>query len=256
MSRRRYAVVGAGSRSQMYVDAIAGEYADHAELVAICEPNPVRAALVGAARDRRGRSPRRRRGTPTASKSSSAPSASTASSSPPATTCTRRSSSARSMPAPTSSSRSRSRSMPRAPPPSKTRCERTGGDVLLTFNYRYSPRNSALRQVIQDGLIGEVTSIDFSVDARHQARRGLLPPVAPREEELRRPARPQGQPPLRPRQLVDPLDPPARLRLGWPALLRRRERRRPRPRRAVPSAAPATARRTTASSSTCARTRT
>ena len=95
----------------------------------------------------------------------------------------------------------------------------------------------------------------FPVDARHQARRGLLPPLAPREEELRRPARAQGQPPLRPRQLVDPLDPAARLRLGWPALLRRGERRRPRhlgerPERGTHDGAP------TASISTCARTRT
>ena len=43
--------------------------------------------------------------------------------------------------------------------------------MLLTFNYRYSPRNSALRQVIQDGLIGEVTSIDFQwmLDTKHGA---------------------------------------------------------------------------------------
>ena len=49
--------------------------------------------------------------------------------------------------------------------------ERTGRDVLLTFNYRYSPRNSGLRQVIQDGLIGEVTSIDFQwmLDTKHGA---------------------------------------------------------------------------------------
>ena len=49
--------------------------------------------------------------------------------------------------------------------------ERTGREVVLTFNYRYSPRNSALRQVIQDGLIGEVTSIDFSwmLDTKHGA---------------------------------------------------------------------------------------
>src|SRR3546814_6536613 len=39
--------------------------------------------------------------------------------------------------------------------------ERTGREVVLTFNYRYSPRNSALRQVIQDGLIGQVTSVDL-----------------------------------------------------------------------------------------------
>ena len=43
MSHRRYALVGAGHRAQMYVDAITGRYADEAVLVAICEPNPVRA---------------------------------------------------------------------------------------------------------------------------------------------------------------------------------------------------------------------
>ena len=45
MTLRRYAVVGAGHRSQMYVDAITGPYADRAVLVAICEPNPVRATF-------------------------------------------------------------------------------------------------------------------------------------------------------------------------------------------------------------------
>ena len=77
----------------------------------------------------------------------------------------------RSMPAPTSSSRSRSRSTAASAAAIEDAVERTGGEVLLTFNYRYSPRNSALRQVIQDGLIGEVTSIDFSwmLDTKHGA---------------------------------------------------------------------------------------
>src|SRR6188768_3796674 len=44
MTHRRYALVGAGARAQLYVDAITGPYADHATLVAICEPNPVRAS--------------------------------------------------------------------------------------------------------------------------------------------------------------------------------------------------------------------
>ena len=49
--------------------------------------------------------------------------------------------------------------------------DRTGREVVITFNYRYSPRNSALRQVIQDGTIGEVTSVDFSwmLDTNHGA---------------------------------------------------------------------------------------
>ena len=47
----------------------------------------------------------------------------------------------------------------------------TGRNVVVTFNYRYSPRNSALRQLIQSGVIGKVTSVDFSwvLDTVHGA---------------------------------------------------------------------------------------
>lgn len=49
--------------------------------------------------------------------------------------------------------------------------ERTGRDVVVTFNYRYSPRNSALKEIIQSGEIGTVTSVDFSwmLDTVHGA---------------------------------------------------------------------------------------
>ncbi|MGW8483151.1 Gfo/Idh/MocA family protein [Microbacterium sp. NPDC055903] len=49
--------------------------------------------------------------------------------------------------------------------------ERTGRDVTVTFNYRYSPRNSALREVIASGEIGEVTSVSFDwmLDTSHGA---------------------------------------------------------------------------------------
>ena len=47
----------------------------------------------------------------------------------------------------------------------------TGGEVITTFNYRYSPRNSTLRQVIADGDIGAVTSVHFewALDTVHGA---------------------------------------------------------------------------------------
>lgn len=49
--------------------------------------------------------------------------------------------------------------------------EETGRNVVVTFNYRYSPRNSALKEIIQSGVIGKVTSIDFSwvLDTVHGA---------------------------------------------------------------------------------------
>jgi predicted dehydrogenase len=41
-ARRRFAIVGVGSRHQMYQDAIEKDYAAHAELVGICDVNPGR----------------------------------------------------------------------------------------------------------------------------------------------------------------------------------------------------------------------
>ena len=48
---------------------------------------------------------------------------------------------------------------------------RSGGDVTITFNYRYSPRNEALKKVIADGDIGDVTSVHFEwvLDTAHGA---------------------------------------------------------------------------------------
>jgi predicted dehydrogenase len=48
-AKRRYIVVGTGHRAQMYLDAIAGDHRDDAELVGLVEPNPGRLA---AHRDR------------------------------------------------------------------------------------------------------------------------------------------------------------------------------------------------------------
>jgi len=47
----------------------------------------------------------------------------------------------------------------------------TGREVIVAFNYRYSPRNTALKKAIDDGLIGQVTSIDFNwmLDTVHGA---------------------------------------------------------------------------------------
>jgi hypothetical protein len=77
------------------------------------------------------------------------------------------------------------------------------GTLTVTFNYRYMPRNAALREVIASGAIGAITSVHFewALDTVHGAdyfRRwhrekassgGLLGA--------------QGQPPFRPGELVD-----------------------------------------------------
>lgn len=49
--------------------------------------------------------------------------------------------------------------------------ERTGRSVVMTFNYRYAPRNSALKQLVASGAIGRVTSVHFEwvLDTSHGA---------------------------------------------------------------------------------------
>ena len=39
--------------------------------------------------------------------------------------------------------------------------ERTGKQVLVTFNYRHSPHNTAIKQLLHDEEVGKVTSVDF-----------------------------------------------------------------------------------------------
>ena len=49
--------------------------------------------------------------------------------------------------------------------------EDSEADLTVTFNYRYSPRNSAVRELIASGAIGEVTSVHFEwlLDTAHGA---------------------------------------------------------------------------------------
>jgi predicted dehydrogenase len=46
-ARKRFAIVGLGSRSRMYIRALIGKYREGNELVAICDSNPGRLALAG-----------------------------------------------------------------------------------------------------------------------------------------------------------------------------------------------------------------
>lgn len=49
--------------------------------------------------------------------------------------------------------------------------ERTGRQLKVTFNYRYAPHNTKIRELIMDGVIGEVTSVHFEwlLDINHGA---------------------------------------------------------------------------------------
>ncbi|WP_102194646.1 Gfo/Idh/MocA family protein [Microbacterium aurantiacum] len=170
MTKTRYAIAGAGHRAQMYVDAIIGTHRDRAELVAICEPNPTRALYHSDIVTAAGL-PAPRIGAPAELEQLIREE-----SVDRVIICARDDLHSeliiRSLEAgadvvvekPLTIDAASAHRIEQA-------VERTGRRVVLTFNYRYSPRNSALRRVIQDGTIGEVTSVDFSwvLDTSHGA---------------------------------------------------------------------------------------
>ncbi len=49
--------------------------------------------------------------------------------------------------------------------------ERTGKNLRVAFNYRYAPHNTKIRELIMDGVIGEVNSVHFEwlLDTQHGA---------------------------------------------------------------------------------------
>jgi len=154
----------------MYVDAITQTYPERAELVAICEPNPVRAALYVDLITARGVS------TPRTWHPDRLEEMIAAERIDRIIVCARDDQHAplivRALDAGADVVVEKPLTIDAASAAAiEQAVARTGREVVLTFNYRYSPRNSALRQVIQDGRIGRVTSIDFSwmLDTKHGA---------------------------------------------------------------------------------------
>ena len=49
--------------------------------------------------------------------------------------------------------------------------EKTGKSLRVTFNYRYAPRNSRVKELLQDGVIGNITSVHFEwlLNTKHGA---------------------------------------------------------------------------------------
>ena len=166
----RYAIIGTGHRAEMYIDAIATEHADRAELVAWIEPNPARrsyfesrlarlgvAAPVAYAPDdlevmiERERISRVIVTTPDFTHAELVSRALRAG----ADVVVEK---------PLTIDEAGVRVI-------RAAIADSGRDVITTFNYRYSPRNSALKRVILDGTIGEVTSVHFEwiLDTMHGA---------------------------------------------------------------------------------------
>jgi predicted dehydrogenase len=169
---RRFAVAGTGHRAELYVAALVGSHAAAGELVALCDPNPVRLAYHRELH---------RRARPSAPELPGYPPdrfAELVARERPdvvlVTTIDRLH--AEYVVAslelgcdvvvekPLTTDAGGCRRIVDA-------AERTGGSVTVTFNYRYSPRNSAVKRLLLDGAIGDVTSVHFEwvLDTVHGA---------------------------------------------------------------------------------------
>jgi predicted dehydrogenase len=169
---RRYGVVGTGARAQMFIRALAGDFTDIAELVAWCEPNPARmdhADRLVAQRRPDGPLPARYAPADLERMIVERELSGVVVTSPDWTHAEMASRALRAgadvvLEKPLTTSPAGCRAIVEA-------IEDTGRSLILTFNYRYSPRNAALKRVLAAGEIGEITSVHFEwvLDTMHGA---------------------------------------------------------------------------------------
>lgn len=158
--KKRYVIVGNGGRSRMYQNAIEKDYSDYAELVGVCDINPGRVELA------RARS--------IANKASVPPGY-------PSSEFNRMIVEAKpDYVIVTTVDQFHDEYIVRAmelgcdviseKPMTTTaeKCQRiidakrkTGRELRVTFNYRYSPPRSQVKELLMDGVIGDILSVDF-----------------------------------------------------------------------------------------------
>jgi predicted dehydrogenase len=169
-ARKRYAVVGVGSRARMFTGAITGTYRDRNEIVAICDRNPGRAAL--------------------AVKKITATGASTPKAYAPDDFERMIRETKPQFVIVTTTDASHDDYIVRAldagcdvitEKPMTTTAEkaqrildavkRSGRHIRVTFNYRYSPPRTQVKDLLMSGEIGDVLSVDFTwlLNTRHGA---------------------------------------------------------------------------------------
>ena len=171
-SKRRYVVVGIGHRVQMYLDAMAGDHRDDADLVGLVEPNPGRLGVYRGWLSQAGLDVSKvATGHPDDLEQviNKAQADRVIITSPDYTHADLI---VRSLDAGVDVVVEK----PLTIDPESTRriaeaVERTGRQVVVTHNYRYSPRNSALKEVIKNGSIGTPLSVTFEwvLDTAHGA---------------------------------------------------------------------------------------
>ena len=171
-SKPRYVVVGTGHRVQMYFDAMVGAHRDHAELVGVIEPNPGRLQvhldrLTAAGLDVSGVVAGQPDDLERVIADTHADRVIITS-----PDFTHAGLIVRSL----DSGVDVVVEKPLTIDPQSTRqiaeaVQRSGKDVVVTHNYRYSPRNSGLKELIKNGSIGRPLSVVFEwvLDTAHGA---------------------------------------------------------------------------------------
>jgi predicted dehydrogenase len=172
MPRRRHVLVGTGHRSRMYLDALAGAHRDDAELVALLEPNPGRLAVQRKWLDAAGLD--------TSGVVAGGPDELEA-------VIARTGAERLIVTSPDythaglivrglNSGVDVVVEKPLTIDPDSTRriaeaVQTSGRQVVVTHNYRYSPRNSGLKQLIKSGAVGTPLSVTFEwvLDTAHGA---------------------------------------------------------------------------------------
>lgn len=158
--RKRYAIVGVGSRHHMYQDAIERDYPQHAELVGLCDTNAGRLELARARSTANGATPPRAYAAADFDRM-------LAETKPDHVIVT-------------TVDATHDDYIVRAllggcdviteKPMTTTaaKCQRilaarkqSGRNIRVTFNYRYSPPRTQVKDVLMSGEIGEVRSVDF-----------------------------------------------------------------------------------------------
>ncbi len=158
--RKRYAIVGLGSRYRMYHDAIEKTYAEHAELVGLCDKNPGRLALAQKRSGENGAPVPRGYVHTDFDKM-------VAETKPDVVIITTMDSThddyivrAMELGCDTVTEKPMTTTAEKAQRILDARA-RTGRQVRVLFNYRYSPPRTQVKDILMSGEIGEVRSVDF-----------------------------------------------------------------------------------------------
>jgi predicted dehydrogenase len=156
----RYAIVGVGGRSQMYQTAILETYAQHADLVAVCDVNPGRMTLV----QRKARELNRPEPAAFAATqfdrmiADARPDVLIVTT--PCGTHHEYICRAMELGVDVITEKAMTVDAPKCRQILETQ-KRTGRKVRVTFNYRYSPARSQVKDLLASGVIGDILSVDF-----------------------------------------------------------------------------------------------